>query len=114
LAKAKRIWHPHSRFGRRWLLLMVILAFALNLGLLVGAGWTSGLAWLPGGSGFDWAVNSGFMGFEREWPIDSPLLFAWVVLAFASFPVWAFLGYALGVILFGRTPKQTGVVGLLR
>lgn len=108
------MWHPHSRFPRRWLIAVVALLLLLDLGLLLDAGWTRGLAWLPGESGFDWTVNSGLFGFETQWPIDSHALFVVVVLTFASYPLWAWLGYACGVILFGRNPKQTGVLGLLR
>lgn len=115
LAKSKRVWRRHSLFALRAGVLALLLYTWLSLSLLLGSPWTEGVVGLlPAEDGTDWMVNSGVFSREAAWPLQDPSTVGLVVLGFMLFPFWLFVGVESGFWLFGRSPKQTGILGLLR
>ncbi|MBI4361851.1 MAG: hypothetical protein HY558_01615 [Euryarchaeota archaeon] len=64
-------------------------------------------------SGTDWMVNSGVFHFQVSWPPGKTVTFL-AILGFVSYPFWLYLGFWNGQNLFGRNPKQSGLIGLLK
>lgn len=115
VSKSRRVWRRHELFTRRTAAVVLVLYVALELSLLVDAGWVQPLVrWLPGETGTDWVVGSGFLRLDGTWPIEDRGVMAFIVASFVAFPVWLWWGVTLGYWLWGRSPKQTGIMGLLR
>lgn len=115
ISKARRVWRKHSRFVPYMSALLLVGYFLLTISLFVDLTWVQGLvARLPGETGTDWMINSGFMTFDASWPIEDQALMFVIIAVFASFPLWFYLGVMSGFWLFGRSPRQTGILGLLR
>jgi len=115
VSKMRRVWKRHNRFV--WTVggMLAATLFLVMVSLMADLAWTRAwLGWLPGSDGPTWMWASGFFPPDvREragaaWGTVIPLV------AFALMPLWYRLGVGLGFWLFGRSPKQTGIVGLLR
>lgn len=114
-SKMKRIWRRHNRFVWTVGSMFAVTLLLVLVSLMADLAWTQGWSrHLPGGSGPVWMWSSGvFHDDLRErlpehWDVVIPLL------AFTLMPLWYRLGLTAGFWLFGRSPKQTGIIGLLR
>lgn len=115
ISKARRVWKRHGLFTRKASGWVLVLYLGTALSLLLDLAWVRGFAgWLPGATGTDWMINSGILHLDAAWPLVNRAVVAWVIVSFVLFPVWLWSGVTLGYWAFGRSPKQTGIVGLLR
>lgn len=115
VSKARRVWRRHGLFTRKTSALVLAVYLVTELSLLLDLAWVQPLVrWLPGATGTDWVVGSGFLDQGGSWPIASKGVMAFVILSFALLPFWLWMGVTTGYWLWGRSPKQTGIMGLLR
>lgn len=115
ISKSKRVWRRHGLFTRRASALVFVLYFLVTISLLLDLDWVQPMvAYLPAESGTDWVVNGGVLHLDGTWPIEDKGTFGFVLLGFVLTPLWLWLGVLNGYLLFGRSPKQTGILGLLR
>jgi hypothetical protein len=94
-----------------WALAIVALLFVwfVAISLYYEKEWFIALAHLFGySSGRDFMINSGVFNFKYTSPTTDLIAGA----LFALYPLWLYIGIHCGFILFGRTEKQTGIVGL--
>lgn len=103
-----------TRHSRKVLGLVTICLFWFIAGsLYLNLGWFDWM-WLWTGraiNGRDFMINSGLFRFEfvnTAGFIDLIGLFL-----FAIYPLWLYVGYFLGYLLFGQHERQTGMIGLL-
>lgn len=115
LSKSRRMWRKHNRYVVDLGGVVLFVSYMVLGSLFVDLDWVQPLvAWLPAESGTDWMVNSGVFGFPAEWPVAHEGVMFATLLCFALFPLWYAWGAVFGYWLFGRSPKQTGIFGLLR
>jgi hypothetical protein len=114
LSKSRRIWRRHSLFTVRICGILLALYTVFMVALLVDTGYFAALMRiLPGESGTDWVLNSGILHLDPSWPLAERAVVAWVILGFMLFPLWMYLGVMTSYWLFGRNPRQRGIIGLL-
>lgn len=115
LSKARRIWRRHGHFTLGMGLVLLVLYTTLMLGLLFDHASLRPIADLLGApTGTAAYIGAGVIASEHVWPIEEVALMVVVILSFMLYPFWFWLGAQCGYWLFGRSPKQTGILGLLR
>jgi len=115
LSKAKRVWRKHGRFPW-WAGVVIVVAYTLlSLAFLFDlervAGWAAALG-APSGTAF--FFGSGVVDWDVVWPAVPARWMAAAVVGSMLYPAWFLLGLEAGHWAFGRSPKQTGILGLLR
>lgn len=115
VSKARRVWRRHGLFTTRFGIVVLALYTALSLGIFLGVPSFAPLTdALSGEDPTAWFVGSGLFAEDVRWPVEDAAVMAIVVVSFMLYPFWYWLGVNAGFWLFGRSPKQTGILGLLR
>lgn len=118
-AMVKKKWfHTSTWFMHFYGAAMLALFYGISVGLFVNAPYANFIIQplLDMGlttSGLDWMVNSGVFHFNVQWPWSPTVVFIGI-LAFCTYPLWLYIGIINGYMLFGRHPKQTGLIGLFK
>jgi hypothetical protein len=114
LSKARRVWTRHSRFSLNMGCLLIPFYTGFNLALLFDHVAFRPIAHLLGAPTGTALFGTGILGYGPAWPIQDPILVSIIILTFMLYPFWFWSGIQSGYWLFGRSPKQTGIIGLLR
>lgn len=104
---------------RHWIgvlgFITLIVFWATSISLYFNLAWPSWIWKMMGAkSGFEFMWNSAVFHLNVLKPSD--LSWGWHLFAaimWILYPIWLKLGIELGYMLYGRTEKQTGAIGLL-
>ena len=111
---AKRL-HKNFWFIYIFSALVLALFYGISVSLYVNMDFVRPMWEMMGAkSGLDWMLNSGVLHLNYSWPITDPKILGASILLFCTYPFWLYLGVFLGYMLFGRNPRQTGVIGIFK